>query len=607
MTYYRKFSDNPMRSRADFQQLVRDMFEPMVPYLNEQGGRIDFHDGGAHYDMQSSSVEGIARPLWGIVPLTMGGGTFDHWPLMRNAIAEGTNPEHPHYWGEAGDYCQRSVEMAALGTMLLMTPEEGWERFSEKEKVNLLKWLERIQHVKLVDNNWLFFAVLVQEGLRKIGHGDLVDEELQKRNMDLVSSWYLGDGWFGDGPDLPVDHYGAFAIHFYSLIYAHFAKDSNPAMAKMFLERANAFLEPFSYWFADSGETLMAGRSLTYRFAAAAFWGMAGVAGLNGLSMGQIKGIWARHLRSWKDKPIFTADGLLTRGFYYPNLVMCEEYNSPTSPYWAMKAFFPLALGEDHPFWQAEEEPMSAKKDIYPMPKGSMVAQTVDGHSVVHYGGPVRPGFQPDKYNKFAYSTNYGIDISSLLYAEQYRFGDNILLFSYDDGATWQMQTSKVSTSVDGNVISTKWKSGNQTVETEIEVLEEGVCTRKHSFDLKEPAIVVDTGFAVDQWYEDAVVLLTGEEASGEKTEPDAAAVGKKPKVGAQVAVKGTNGISAVLSLDGLAKTYGVGKRTHSNVSAPRTAVPFMKIELPAGHHELVDRFVVSPSGDVDRVARLLK
>ncbi|MEJ2459602.1 MAG: DUF2264 domain-containing protein [Novosphingobium sp.] len=281
MPYYTKFSDNPMRTRSDFQHLVGDLVEPLVPYLERQGAAMDFDEGGAAYDMVSSSVEGVSRPLWGIVPLAIGGGTFSHWPLLRRAIAEGTDPAHPRFWGYPEGITQRSVEMAALGVMLLTAPEFGWKPFSAREKDNLVKWLETIQHVRLVDNNWLFFAVLVQEGLRRIGQGDLVDETLQKAYLDRLSSWYLGDGWYGDGPIQTIDHYGGFAFHFYALLYAHFSQNPDKALVTAFRERASAFMEPFSYWFAETGETLMQGRSLTYRFATAAFWGMAAVAGLD--------------------------------------------------------------------------------------------------------------------------------------------------------------------------------------------------------------------------------------------------------------------------------------------------------------------------------------
>jgi hypothetical protein len=37
--------------------------------------------------------------------------------------------------------------------------------------------------------------------------------------------------------------------------------------------------------------------------------------------------------------------------YSYPNTYMCENYNSPASPYWCMIAFAPLALPESHPFF----------------------------------------------------------------------------------------------------------------------------------------------------------------------------------------------------------------------------------------------------------------
>ncbi|WP_375803652.1 DUF2264 domain-containing protein, partial [Enterobacter kobei] len=48
-------------------------------------------------------------------------------------------------------------------------------------------------------------------------------------------------------------------------------------------------------------------------------------------------GIVLRHLRWWQQQSIVDRDGILTLGFAYPNLAMCEDYNSPGSPYWALK------------------------------------------------------------------------------------------------------------------------------------------------------------------------------------------------------------------------------------------------------------------------------
>jgi hypothetical protein len=109
MPFFKPFTENPMVSKQDFQQLVIDLFEPVRPYLDSQGAAMDFDEGGAIFDMKASGLEGVARLLWGIVPLVKGGGQFDHWPLFHKAIAQGTNPNHPNYWGIMDGINQTSV------------------------------------------------------------------------------------------------------------------------------------------------------------------------------------------------------------------------------------------------------------------------------------------------------------------------------------------------------------------------------------------------------------------------------------------------------------------------------------------------------------------
>ncbi|MEF2071174.1 DUF2264 domain-containing protein [Consotaella aegiceratis] len=595
MPFSKTFSDNSLATRSDFQRCVVGLFEPLVPYLQRQGAALDLDEGGAHFDMKASSLEGIARPLWGLVPLALGGGAFEHWPLLRRIIVDGSDPDHPQFWGATGDIDQRSCEMAAIALFLALLPDESWHPLAPREKDNLTRWLAGIQGPRMPANNWLFFTVLVQQALKAVGRGDLVDTAMEAAYLDRLSHWYRGDGWYGDGQAQTVDHYGGFAMHFYGLLYG-LLTDQEGSQASLFQERAEAFAEPFSYWFAADGDCLAQGRSLTYRFATAAFWGMLPVAGLTPLPIGQIKGLWARQIRSWRNKPIFTADGLLSRGYAYPNLVVCETYNSPTSPYWAMKAFFPLMLPEGSPFWAAEEEPVAYPKTIYPMPASQSIAQRVDGHSIVHYAAPVHRKVQSDKYNKFAYSTCFGMEVNSLQYSENTEapsFGDNILAFSFDDGANWQMRQHNETASVDGSTLKALWRSGRQTVETTIDVLDDGCCTRTHVFVLDRPAIVVHTGFAVDRWYEEAEILA-----------PDAGRAAIEPELGASVIVKGANGISAIRSLDGHGKEPRWCGRTHGNVVSARTVVPFLMVRLPAGSHRLVDAIGVCPTSAPGFTAR---
>jgi hypothetical protein len=579
------FSDNPLVTRADFQRAAISLIRPLVPFVREQGAALDLDEGGAKFDMRASALEGVARPFWGLAPLLAGGGRFDDWPVFIEALRQGTDPAHPHYWGAIGDLDQRSVEAAAVGFLLALAPDHSWNLLPPEAQGNLAAWLAGIQTAEMSENNWLFFPILAQVGLRRVGRSDLVDDGLERRLLERLSGCYLGDGWYGDGLSGAIDHYGAFAMHFYGLLRA-VLMGGHDEFSRLARQRASAFADPFSHWFADSGEALAIGRSLVYRFATSAFWGMLAVAGEAPLPLGVIKGLWARQIRSWQGKPIFSPDGLLSRGAGYPNLYVCEDYNSPTSPYWAMKAFLPLMLPEDHAFWQTEEDPLPKRAAVCAMPANRTVVQHVDGHSIVHYAAPIHRWLQIDKYNKFAYSTLCGLDVGALQYAVNGIFGDNILAFSFDRSANWQMRLANDEVEIADNRLRISWTSGTQRVLTEIEPVGEGLFVRRHRFRLDQPAVVVETGFAVNAWYREASRV----EAGGTPA----------------VVIVGENAVSGILSLDDHPRSPVDCARINSNTACPRTRVPGFRLELAAGEQAIAHGFWLALGADDTRLAAFL-
>lgn len=90
------------------------------------------------------------------------------------------------------------------------------------------------------------------------------------RDLSTIDSFYLGDGWYCDGPETQIDYYISFAIHYYSLLYCRFSGDDIERVAIM-KERASKFAHTFKYWFAENGEALPFGRSLAYRFTQVSF------------------------------------------------------------------------------------------------------------------------------------------------------------------------------------------------------------------------------------------------------------------------------------------------------------------------------------------------
>jgi hypothetical protein len=148
------FVDNPLRTRADVQRLVRDLVAPVLPHFSPGRAEVRLGENRAHFGDPAGWLEGFARPLWGLVPLAAGGGAFSHWSLWQQGLAAGSDPAHAEFWGWAGDYDQRSVEQAAFGFGLVLAPDNLWEPLALPVQERLAAWLQHINGVRLVQSNW---------------------------------------------------------------------------------------------------------------------------------------------------------------------------------------------------------------------------------------------------------------------------------------------------------------------------------------------------------------------------------------------------------------------------------------------------------------------
>ncbi|MDS0300333.1 DUF2264 domain-containing protein [Halogeometricum sp. S1BR25-6] len=443
---------NPLATRRDLQNAARSLLVPLEQHASPGGARVRPGVTGAHFPTLAAELEGFARPLWGAAPLAAGGGDFDYWERYRTGLANGTNPEHEEYWGAVTDYSQTAVEMAPIGVALALATDDLWRPLTDDTQAAVADWLRRINDVDVPDSNWLFFRVLANEGLRAVGSEP--DEERVRQDLDRLESFALSDGWYGDGPDGHCDYYTAWELHTDGLLYATLADDRDPERADRIRDRARAFAGEFDRWFAADGGALPYGRSLTYRFAQGAFWGALAFAGVEAFPWGELKARWLRHLRWWAGRPVFTADGVLSLGYAYPTLKMTESYNSPSSPYWAMKFFLPLALSADHPFWQAEERTPDRPSDVVSQEPPGMVLQPDDGQVCALCAGTASG--DAEKYNKFAYSTRFGMNVAD----GNGRTGaapDGTLLLS-DDDERFRRRQQIVDRDVRDNVVYSRWE-----------------------------------------------------------------------------------------------------------------------------------------------------
>jgi len=452
-----KEKSNPLSSRQDVAAHLNAMLGALDKQFPAERSRFSLGETCAHYATDIAQMEGLSRALWGLFPLMAGGDATPFIDKYITAIRLGTDPQSADYWGETGPYDQRLVEMAAYGLGLCLLGDKLLERFTEREVMNLHAWLSQITDAQMPDSNWNYFAIMVQLGFKRAGLP--YDQRAIDRRFALMDAYYLGDGWYSDGPGRPKDYYISMAFHFYGLIYATLSGDE--ARAEVLRERSRLFAEDFIYWSAADGASVPFGRSLTYRFAMVAFWSAVAFSGLNVFTPGIVKGIILRHLRWWQQKPITDRDGILTLGFACPNLAMCEDYNSPGSPYWALKTYLILALPEAHPFWQADEQPLPAlaEKHVIPHARQILVHAETSQHVTMLVAGQLELNNYVNteaKYTKFAYSSRFGFTIERGRFGLKHAACDSMLLLAEgDDYFRGRRECEDVR--VDENYIYSRW------------------------------------------------------------------------------------------------------------------------------------------------------
>ncbi len=562
MARFNPLHGNPLKTRADVRRALDDSFAPLLPYFSQGSARVTLSGAAAHFDRAAADLEGFARPLWGIAPLALSGDHFDHWPLLAQGIANGTDPSHPEYWGDVRQKDQRLVELAAIGFALRIAPQHLWEPLSDVQKDNVRRYLLTARERNYADNNWKFFRVMVDMALDHLGIE--FDRSLTEAFQKELDEFYIADGWYRDGNYRRIDHYIAFAMHFYGLIYAKLSKPDD-AYAERYRERARLFAGDFASWFDEDGGTLAFGRSMTYRFACGGFWAGLAFADEEALPWGEIKGLYLQHLRWWAKKPIADRDGVLSIGYAYPQLTMSESYNSAGSPYWAFKAFLPLALPENHPFWLAEEKQPETSANPKPLAHPGMVMMRATGNVTALSSGQENLSMRggPEKYAKFAYSSRYGFGVEVDERGFRTNGFDNMLAFS-EDGLHYRVRETNEKVLLAGESLRATWKPFPD-VDVETTLVAAGDWhVRLHRIRSTGLLSVTEGGFAISR--NDGDRDAVSEEAGRATTDCGA-------------------DISAIIDLGSSIIRHGVALKAlpNTNLINAKTTVPQLWGEIPAG------------------------
>lgn len=82
------------------------------------------------------------------------------------------------------------------------------------DSITKQRYIAEFTDLRRVDpsySNWLLFSATVESFLRKAGASS--DTYRISSSLRKIEEWYIGDGWYSDGPNFAFDYYNSFVIH----------------------------------------------------------------------------------------------------------------------------------------------------------------------------------------------------------------------------------------------------------------------------------------------------------------------------------------------------------------------------------------------------------
>ena len=290
------------------------------------------------------------------------------WALAsyKNAV----DPQSPDYlcWGIGG---QNLVDAAYIAESFLRAYDTLWKPLDEVTKQRYLKEFAKLRHIDPPYTNWLLFSSTIESFMAKAG-GDF-DEYRVNSACRKVEEWYVGDGWYADGPVFAFDYYSSYVFHpmYLETLQAMVDAKVNSRLdyQKYYdreLKRCQKYSIILERFISPEGTFPAFGRSIPYRMATMQPLAlMAWYQTLpSDLSNGQVRAALTKVLhRMFDQQNNFNEKGYLSIGFCGNSQKnVADWYTNNGSLYMTTLAFMPLGLPADHPFWTDAAQPWTQVK-----------------------------------------------------------------------------------------------------------------------------------------------------------------------------------------------------------------------------------------------------
>ncbi|WBB89903.1 DUF2264 domain-containing protein [Verrucosispora sp. WMMC514] len=349
-------------SRGDWLALADRLLVAARAHASPGHALITFPGPPGGYGRAVDGLEGFARTLLlaGFrIAGARGEGVDELLDWYAAGIAAGTDPTSADRWIRLDEHPQAKVEAASLALILDLTRPWLWDRLPADVQERVVRYLApAVGDDTYPRINWVWFRLLVQTFLRSVGGPYSLDEMAE--DLATHDSFARPAGWMADGPDRAYDHYVGWALHLYPTLWARMAGAGDLAAGRRDRDRSHLdrFLRDAVALVGADGSPLIQGRSLIYRFAAAAPFWVGAIAGVPSISLGQLRRAATQTVRHFVTHGAPDSDDLLTIGWHRPWPRLAQHYSGPGSPYWASKGLLGIALPDDHPVWLTPEQPL---------------------------------------------------------------------------------------------------------------------------------------------------------------------------------------------------------------------------------------------------------
>lgn len=368
--------------RTYWSNLLYDIAAPVLINMSEgklqQNMLVELSPTWDGRDQRVTYMEAFGRTMAGLAPWlglpdeeTPEGAKRKQlrgWALKSYAHA--VDPESPDYllWHKEG---QPLVDAAYIAESFIRAYDALWIPLDEQTKQRYIREFQQLRRVDPPYSNWLLFSSTIECFLKKAGaqsDGYRITSALQK-----IEEWYVGDGWYSDGPGFAFDYYNSYVIQPMNLecleIMTEAGKRGNWRIEKAryanALKRMQKYAIVLERFISPEGTYPVFGRSIPYRMAVFQPLAMLAWRGElpQELTNGQVRAAMTAVMkRMFADGRNFNEKGFLTLGFNGHQPDASDYYTNNGSLYMTTLAFLPLGLPADHPFWTSPAEDWTQKK-----------------------------------------------------------------------------------------------------------------------------------------------------------------------------------------------------------------------------------------------------